>query len=95
VKLGKCDVKQFADGEANIQINENVRGKDVYVIQSTSSPVNDNYMELLLLVSCLRRSSAKRITVISPYVGYARASVLEDKHLPVSARAVGSLCFCL
>lgn len=88
VELGKCDVSQFADGETAIQINENVRGKDVYVVQSTSGPVNDNYMELLLMVSCLRRSSAKRITVVCPYVGYARASVLEDKQIPISAKAI-------
>ena len=88
VELSKCEVSRFADGEANIQIMENVRGKDVFVVQSTSSPVNDNYMELLLMVSCLRRSSAKRITVIAPYVGYARASVLQDKAVPISARAI-------
>jgi len=88
VELGKVEVSRFTDGEVNIQILDNVRGKDVFVLQSTSSPVNDNYMELLLMVSCLRRSSAKRITVIAPYVGYARASVLQDKAVPISARAI-------
>ena len=88
VELGKCEVSKFTDGEVNIQVMENVRGKDVFIVQSTSSPVYDNYMELLLMVCCLRRSSAKRITVIAPYVGYARASVLQDKAVPISARAI-------
>ena len=88
VKLGKSEVSKFSDGEANIQILENVRGKDVFVVQSTSPPVDDNFMELLLMVSCLRRSSAKRITVVVPYLGYARASVLQDQPTPISARAI-------
>jgi ribose-phosphate pyrophosphokinase len=72
VNLGKATVGRFADGEVNVVIHENVRGKDVYVIQPTSPPVNDNIMELLLMVSTLRRASARRITVVIPYYGYAR-----------------------
>lgn len=72
INLGKATVGRFADGEVNVVINENVRGKDVYVIQPTSPPVNDNIMELLLMVSTLRRASARRITVVIPYYGYAR-----------------------
>jgi N-terminal domain of ribose phosphate pyrophosphokinase len=72
VNLGKATVGRFADGEVNVMIHENVRGKDVYVIQPTSPPVNDNMMELLLMVSTLRRASARRITVVIPYYGYAR-----------------------
>ena len=62
---------KFSDGEANIQIQESVRGKDVFVVQSTCKPVNDNMMELLLTISALRKSSANRITAIIPYYGYA------------------------
>lgn len=72
INLGKATVSRFADGEANVVIHENVRGKDCYVIQPTCPPVNDNIMELLLMVSTLRRASARRITVVIPYYGYAR-----------------------
>jgi hypothetical protein len=72
INLGKATVGRFADGEVNVQIHENVRGKDVYIIQPTCSPVNDNLMELLLMVSTLNRASARRITVVIPYYGYAR-----------------------
>lgn len=70
--LGKATVGRFADGEVKVEIHENVRGKDCYVVQPTGPPVNDNMMELLLMVSTLRRSSARRITVVIPYYGYAR-----------------------
>lgn len=72
ISLGKATVGRFADGEVNVVINENVRGKDIYVVQPTGPPVNDNIMELLLMVSTLRRASARRITVVIPYYGYAR-----------------------
>jgi hypothetical protein len=72
INLGKATVSRFADGECNIVIHENIRGKDVYIIQPTCPPVNDNMMELLLMVSTLRRASARRITVVIPYYGYAR-----------------------
>ena len=83
VNLGKATVGKFADGEVNVVIHENVRGKDVYVVQPTGPPVNDNLMELLLMVSTLRRSSARRITVVIPYYGYAR----QDRKMQV--------CVCL
>jgi len=72
INLGKATVGRFADGEVNCVIQENVRGKDVYILQPTCPPVNDNIMELLLMVSTLRRASARRITVVIPYYGYAR-----------------------
>lgn len=80
INLGKATVGRFADGEANVVIHENVRGKDVYVIQPTCPPVNDNIMELLLMISTLRRASARRITVVIPYYGYAR----QDRKMQVS-----------
>lgn len=70
--LGDADVKKFSDGEINVEINENVRGKDVFIIQSTCAPTNDNLMEMLVLVDAVRRSSAARITAVVPYFGYAR-----------------------
>lgn len=80
INLGKATVARFADGECNVVINENVRGKDCYVIQPTCPPVNDNIMELLLMVSTLRRASARRITVVIPYYGYAR----QDRKMQVN-----------
>ena len=80
VNLGKATVGKFADGEVNVVIHENVRGKDVYIVQPTCPPVNDNIMELLLMVSTLRRSSARRITVVIPYYGYAR----QDRKMQVT-----------
>jgi ribose-phosphate pyrophosphokinase len=70
--LGAAEVKTFSDGEIQIEITENVRLKDVFVLQSTCSPVNDNLVELLLMIDAFKRSSARRITVVIPYFGYAR-----------------------
>lgn len=86
VNLGKATVGRFADGEVNVVIHENVRGKDVYIVQPTCPPVNDNIMELLLMVSTLRRSSARRITVVIPYYGYAR----QDRKMQVGENTVYS-----
>jgi len=72
-KLGKAKVGKFADGEVNVKIDESVRGKDVYIVQPTSPPVNEHLMELLLMISALRHASAKRVTVIVPYFGYMRS----------------------
>ena len=72
VKLGDMEVGKFSDGEISVHVGESVRGSEVFVIQSTSSPVNDNLMELLVMVDALRRASADRITAVIPYFGYAR-----------------------
>ena len=70
--LGDAEVTQFSDGEISIKINETIRGADVYIIQSTSAPVNDNLMELLIMIDAMKRASAGRITAVIPYYGYAR-----------------------
>src|SRR6266516_4711539 len=81
IPLGKADVSKFSDGEVMVEINENVRGKDVFVLQSTCAPTNDNLMEIMLMVDALKRASAGRITAAIPYLGYAR----QDRR-PRSAR---------
>mmetsp|Transcript_22865 Transcript_22865/g.64740 ORF Transcript_22865/g.64740 Transcript_22865/m.64740 type:complete len:499 (+) Transcript_22865:2-1498(+) len=91
ISLGKATVGRFADGEVNVVIHENVRGKDVYVIQPTCPPVNDNIMELLLMVSTMRRASARRITVVIPYYGYARQDRKMQARVPISAADVARL----
>ena len=70
--LGKAEVERFSDGESDVRINVNVRGKDVFIIQSTCSPANENLMELSIMIDALRRASASRITAVIPYFGYAR-----------------------
>ena len=72
LKLVNSNIKRFADGEVYIEINENIRGNSIFVVQSTSNPANDNLMELLICIDALRRSSAKNITAVIPYFGYAR-----------------------
>lgn len=91
VNLGRATVSSFADGEINVQVHENVRGKDVYIIQPTCPPVNNNLMELLLMVSCLNRASARRVTVVIPYYGYARQDRKMQARVPISAADVARL----
>lgn len=90
-KLGGAKVKRFSDGEIQIEIDENVRAKDVFVIQSTSDPVNDHLVELLLMIDAFKRSSAKRITAVIPYFGYARQDKKVAPRVPISAKLVADL----
>lgn len=91
MSLGKINVTHFADGEVNVIVNENVRGKDVYIIQPTSPPVNESLMELLLMISTMRRASARKITAIIPYYGYARQDRKMQARVPISAADVARL----
>ena len=89
--LSDCTVKRFADKEVYVEIHENVRGEDVFILQSTSFPANDNLMELLILTDALRRSSARRITAVLPYFGYARQDRRATGRTPISAKLVANL----
>jgi ribose-phosphate pyrophosphokinase len=89
--LTQADVRKFADDEVFVEIHENVRGEDVFVVQSTSAPANDNLMELLICIDALRRSSAKRITAVVPYFGYARQDRKPGPRTPISAKLVANL----
>jgi len=91
VSIGNAKVRTFSDGEILVEIGENVRGRDVYVIQSTSSPVNHNLMELLVMVDALKRSSAARINVVVPYFGYARQDRKVAPRAPITAKLVADM----
>ena len=91
VSLGKAKVKTFSDGEIQIEIDENVRSKDVFIIQSTCPPVNDNLVELLLMIDAFKRSSASRITAVIPYYGYARQDKKVAPRVPISAKLVADM----
>lgn len=89
--LGRAEVRRFQDGEVMVEIAENVRGGDVFVIQPTCTPVNDHLMELLLMLDAFRRASAKRITAVVPYYGYARQDRKVSPRVPISAKLVADL----
>jgi ribose-phosphate pyrophosphokinase len=91
VPLAKAEIKRFSDGEISIQISESVRGRDVFIIQSTGAPSNDNLMELLIMTDALRRSSASSITAVVPYFGYARQDRKAAPRVPISARLVANM----
>ena len=91
VSLGDCTVKQFADGEVSVNFNETVRGCDVFLIQSTCCPVNDNFMELLVMIDACRRASANRITAVMPYFGYARQDRKARPRDPISAKLCANM----
>ncbi len=89
--LAKADIKRFSDGEISVQISESVRGKDVFIIQSTCAPANANLMELLIMTDALRRSSANSITAVIPYFGYARQDRKAAPRVPITAKLVANL----
>jgi ribose-phosphate pyrophosphokinase len=91
LELGRADVRTFSDGEIAVELGENVRGMDVFVIQPTCSPANTNLMELLILLDTMRRSSAKRVTAVLPYYGYARQDRKVKPRTPISAKLVADL----
>lgn len=89
--LGNAELRKFSDGEILFRINENIRGRDVFIIQSTCPPVNDNIMELLIMVDALRRASAHRITVVLPYYGYSRQDRKAEPRVPITAKLIANL----
>src|SRR5213080_1091731 len=91
IPITEASVRRFADEEIFVEILENVRGEDVFVVQSTSYPANDNLMELLICIDALRRASAKRITAVLPYFGYARQDRKPGPRTPISAKLVANL----
>ncbi|NVK20944.1 MAG: ribose-phosphate pyrophosphokinase [Kangiellaceae bacterium] len=92
VPLGKVNANRFSDGECSVEILENVRGKDVFIIQSTCAPTNDNLMELIIMADALKRASAKRITAVVPYYGYARQDRrVRSARVPISAKVVADM----
>ncbi len=91
LSLSKADVKKFSDGEIFVEVKENVRGTDVFVVQPTCTPVNDHLMELVIMVDALRRASARRITAVVPYYGYARQDRKNAPRVPISAKVVAEM----
>ncbi len=91
IEPGKITAQTFSDGETQIEIHENIRGRDVFVLQSTCTPVNDNLMQLLIIMDALRRASAKRITAVIPYYGYGRQDRKVKPRVPISAKLVADL----
>lgn len=91
IPIGDCAVKRFSDGEVNVEIRENVRGADVYIIQPTCPPANDHLMELLIIMDALKRASAKRVTAVIPYYGYARQDRKVIPRAPITAKLVADL----
>ena len=91
VPVARAEIKRFPDGEISCRVRDDVRGNDVFVIQSTCPPVNENLMELLVLIDCLRRASAHRITAVIPYFGYARQDRKDEGRVPITAKLVANL----
>ncbi|MFA5090706.1 MAG: ribose-phosphate pyrophosphokinase [Candidatus Omnitrophota bacterium] len=91
IKLSDAFVGRFSEGEIRVKINENVRGKDVFIVQPTCPPANDNLMELLIMIDALKRASSKRITAVIPYFGYARQDRKDQPRVPITAKLVANL----
>ncbi len=92
IELGHCDIGRFADGEVQVEIHESVRGANVFLVQGTHPPVNENYMEMFLILDALKRASAQDITLVMPYYGYARQDRKVAPRAPISAKCVAELC---
>src|SRR3954451_5858293 len=90
-ELGKCTVTAFPDGETFVKIEENVRGEDVFLVQSSSPPTNHNLMEMFIIMDALRRASAMRITCVMPFYGYARQDRKDQPRVPITAKLVANL----
>ncbi len=91
LKIGRGLISRFSDGEVRIKIEENVRGKDVFIVQSTCPPVNENIMEFLIMIDALKRASANRITAVMPYFGYARQDRKDQPRVPITAKLIANL----
>src|SRR6185295_13876822 len=91
IKVGRANIDHFPDGEIIIKLEDDVRGKDCFLVQSTCPPVNENLMELLIFIDCLRRASARRITAVIPYFGYARQDRKAEGRTPITAKLVANL----
>ncbi|HNX90746.1 MAG TPA: ribose-phosphate pyrophosphokinase [Candidatus Omnitrophota bacterium] len=91
VSVGECEISKFTDGETRVKIAQNVRGKDVFVVQPTCNPANDNLMELLIMIDALKRASTRRITAVLPYFGYARQDRKDQPRVPITAKLVANL----
>lgn len=92
INLGRADVGRFSDGEVSVEIHENVRGKDVFIIQPTCAPTNDNLIELIVMADCLHRASAQRITAVIPYFGYARQDRrVRSARVPITAKVIADI----
>src|SRR6187551_1771492 len=91
IPLGKCSLRRFPDSEVSFQIDENIRGADVFIVQPTSNPVDQHLMEMLVMIDAFRRSSAARITAVVPYYGYARQDRKDKPRVPISAKLVANL----
>ena len=91
VPLGEIDITHFPDGEIFVKVRENIRGKDVFVVQPTCNPPNENLMELLIMIDAMKRASAERITAVIPYYGYARQDRKDQPRVPITAKLVANL----
>lgn len=91
VPLGQRTIEPFPDGELHVKFDEDVRGRDLFIVQPTCQPVNESLMELLILIDCARRASAKRITAVAPYFGYARQDRKEEGRVPITAKLIANL----
>jgi len=89
--VGMASVTRFPDGEINVKVEEDVRGSDIFIVQSTCPPVNENFMELVILIDCMKRASAERITAVLPYFGYARKDRKDEGRVPITAKLAANL----